>query len=182
MMNLIGTHDTVRAITALAGPLPEGYTNDQLATMHLSPEERRIGSRRLCLAYLILATLPGIPTIYYGDEVGMEGYSDPFNRRPFPWRHPDREILSFYRRVGALRRAREEYRTGAFRLMHLSENVLVFSREERGRSALTLINASDAPVSFTLTDTWDDTFRDPGETVSGSYMLPPLTGTVLTKK
>lgn len=180
-MNLIGTHDTVRAMTALAGQLPEGHTNDELATMRLTPEERRIGSRRLCLAYLILATLPGIPTIYYGDEVGMEGYSDPFNRRPFPWKHPDEGILAFYRRVGALRRTRKEYRRGAFRLLRLDENVLAFSREEDGRRALTLINASDAPVTFLLTDTWNDSFLNSGKAVHGAYVLPPLEGTVLTQ-
>lgn len=57
------------------------------------------------LAALILFTFPGSPTIFYGDEAGMEGFEDPFNRGTYPWGHEDRELLGHFARLGTLRRS-----------------------------------------------------------------------------
>lgn len=85
LMNILGTHDTERILTVLGGEGADGLTNQQLAFKKLSMENRRMALQRLKLAYTLCATLPGIPCIYYGDEAGLEGYRDPFNRRFFPW-------------------------------------------------------------------------------------------------
>lgn len=141
-MNLLGTHDTVRILTALTGEDPAGHTNEELALMRLSSEERRRGIRLLKMAYLSLATLPGLPTVYYGDEVGLEGYADPLNRRPFPWHRMEKELLDAYRQIGALRRREAVYRRGEFRLLHLSKKHLIFSRSDQKRTLFTVINRS----------------------------------------
>lgn len=140
-MNLLGTHDTSRALTALAGPLPEGKSNDELASLRLSREERAHGLRLLCMAWTALATLPGVPAIYYGDEAGMEGYSDPFNRRPYPWHRQDKTLLAHYRRVAFLRQD-PLYRDAKFRLLHLDKEALIFSRYDSRRVLLTVLNRS----------------------------------------
>ena len=142
-MNLFGTHDTARILTELAGPAEDTLTNTQKATYRLPPDKRAEGIQKLKCAYLILATVPGVPMIYYGDEVGMEGYDDPFNRMPFTWHRIDEDLLGFYRAVGSLRRDHDVYREGAFRLLHLDDTLLVFSREGGCESYVTIVNVGD---------------------------------------
>ncbi len=139
-MNLLGSHDTVRILTALAGKSEGGYTMEELATLRLSEEEYAKGRRLLILGYLILATLPGIPSIYYGDEVGLEGYSDPFNRRPYPWHRRDAVLLSAYRYIGRMRRSEPLLRDGRLRLFVLTEEVFVFARTKGKRALLVVAN------------------------------------------
>ena len=150
-MNLLGTHDTVRILTALGGASPEGKSNDVLARLRMSEEEKERAISLLKGAYLILATLPGIPCIYYGDEVGAEGYADPFNRRPFPWHEGEEDLLSHYRRMADVRR-HAVYFDGELRLLHLSAELLVFAREKDGARAVTLFNNTDAERRVPLPD------------------------------
>ncbi len=143
-MNFLGTHDTVRILTALAAPSAEGRSNAELAVLRMSEEERRSGIDLLLGAYLVLGTLPGIPSIYYGDEAGMEGYSDPFNRLPYPWHRVEERLLARYRLVGELRR-HPLYADGEFRLLRLDAELLVFSRENATQAAVTVFNNGDTP-------------------------------------
>ncbi len=146
-MNLFGTHDTERILTALAADERGTRTNDELAVYRMPDDIRKSGIRRLKCAYMIMATLPGVPLIYYGDEVGMEGYSDPFNRMPFPWHDMDESLLSFYRAIGEIRRKNKVYCTGDFRLHHLSSGLLAFSRAEGDSRYVTVINNSDETIT-----------------------------------
>lgn len=144
-MNLLGTHDTERILTALGGQSARGHSNAELRQMRMSAQEREIGLCRLKMAYTVLATLPGIPAIYYGDEAGLEGYSDPFNRMPYPWGRQEDTLLSHYRETGRIRRENPVYATGDYRLLHLSRDMLCFVRWE-GRVALfTFVNRAPAP-------------------------------------
>lgn len=177
-MNLVGTHDTMRILTALGGEAPEGHTNDELAVMHLDTEERREAVCLLKIAYTILATLPGVPMIYYGDEAGMEGYSDPFNRRPFPWSNVDQDLLSFYRQIGKIRRSRDEYREGAFRLLRLDTESLAFSRTSDHHIVLTIVNHSDTSRIWILpAGEWKNLLTE--ETVSCNFSTAPHTAVIL---
>ena len=139
-MNVLGTHDTVRVLTALVGADPCDYTMDELAAMSLSPQEYKRGREVLILAYLALCTLPGVPTVFYGDEVGMQGYADPLNRRPYPWHKRDRVLLSAYRRIGRMRRQETVFREGEMRLLHLEAELFVVCRMQGRRVVLTVIN------------------------------------------
>jgi glycosidase len=142
-MNLIGTHDTVRAITALAGALDDGHTNAELFEMKLSESELKLGIMRLKQAMAILTIMPGLPMIYYGDEAGMQGYSDPFNRLPYPWGRENSELLSFYRSIDIWRRKRSALRCGAFRALSLDRDVLVFERRDENERILLIVNRSN---------------------------------------
>lgn len=141
-MNLLGTHDTERIITMLAGDSAEGKTNDELARLSLTNEQRERGINLLKMAYVILATVPGLPTVFYGDEVGLEGYKDPFNRRPYPWKTGSRKIRDFYKRIGEIRTKNDVYRDGEFSLLYMDNERLVFSREKNGKAYFTVINNS----------------------------------------
>ncbi len=149
-MNLLGTHDTERIMTALAGKERGSRTNQELAHAKMSAEEYALGVRRLMMAYTALATLPGVPSVFYGDEVGMQGYGDPFNRLPFPWHRMNETLLAHYRRLGALRRAQAVYEQGEFALLRLDADVLAFLRFDQDNACLTFVNqgVKDVKLSF----------------------------------
>ena len=146
-MNLLGTHDTERILTSLAGESSAGHTNAELHRLRMTDEQRALAKKRLMSLYTVLATLPGIPTIFYGDEAGLEGYSDPFNRMPYPWGREDSDILSHYRLIGKIRRGSEVYKKGDFELLELSEDMFAFRRIYKGTSYVTVLNNSDKPIS-----------------------------------
>ena len=146
MMNLLGTHDTERIITALAGECSEGKTNYELSEITLSESERIKGENLVRQAYTIISTLPGIPSIFYGDEVGLDGYSDPFNRRPFPWYSGCKELLAFYKKLGCIRKSEKVLANGDFILNYLDKDLLLFTRSLESEAILTAVNNSDKPI------------------------------------
>ena len=115
----------------------------------MSESERKRAVKRLFAAYLIAATVPGVPAVYYGDEVGVEGYSDPFNRTPFPWHRMDEELLSHYRAVAKLRKS-PVYRDGEMRLHSLENDRLIFSRIKGKQALLTLYYNGESSLSVRL--------------------------------
>ena len=163
VMNLLGTHDTIRIITALAGDSPDGYTNAELA-------------------YMINATIPGIPSIYYGDEAGVEGYSDPFNRLPFPWGREDKELLSFYRRIGALRRDFGVYKNGElFICWFYIVGFMMFGRGDGEHTLYTAVNRSDSVIIVTTTDVGGEVLVAAGDIDKNDdgFIIPPMSGAVI---
>ena len=131
-MNLIGTHDTERILTVLGADW-EDYDreNAELATSRLTPERREKAARLLKLASTLQFTVFGIPSVYYGDEVGMEGFHDPFCRFPFPWHDlndPIRaDLLAHYRALGELRRS-PTFHGGDFSILSHGESYIVYER------------------------------------------------------
>ena len=112
VMNLIGSHDVPRALTVLSGH-PDPGDRDSQAAVHLSTEERERGLRLLRLAVVFQAVFPGAPSLYYGDETGMEGFRDPFNRRTFPWGHVDADLVEHFSKVFSWRKRYPVLKTGA---------------------------------------------------------------------
>ena len=149
-MNLLGTHDTERILTVLGGIPSNGKANSELRDMRMSAEEYNKAKRRLMLSYTVLATLPGLPTVFYGDEAGMEGYSDPFNRRPFPWDRVDDDIKQHYTRLGQIRAENSVYREGDLSVILLNENYFVFTRSSGNEKIVTFANNSSTSVNIVL--------------------------------
>ena len=143
LMNLLGTHDTERILTVLSGESADGYTNEQLSTKKMSKVEREKGVSLLMLAYAIIATVPGVPCIYYGDEAGMEGYRDPFNRMPYPWGKENKSLVEFYQRIGKIRRNEPIFKDGLFKIILCDSDILAFARYDEKSFALTVVNRSD---------------------------------------
>lgn len=139
-MNLLGTHDTERILTILGGERSDGRSNEYLSKKKMNDLERGIAKRRLRMAYTILATVPGIPTIFYGDEAGLEGYHDPFNRLPYPWGKEDHNLINYYRKIGQIRRENNVYKEGDFKLLYIDSNTLVFERYDDTHSYITFVN------------------------------------------
>lgn len=140
-MNLLGSHDTMRILTAIGDPLFDG-TNSEKRKRRLSREQKNRAIQIQKSLYTIIISLPGIPTVYYGDEAGLEGYSDPFNRMPYPWGKENLDLVSFYKRCGKIRENNPAFHLGSFKLIHLSCEFLLFAREWEGKSFVTLYNNS----------------------------------------
>ena len=153
-MNLLGTHDTPRILTALVDDF-DGPREEQ-AKRTLSRQRQYQAYDRLLMASFIQYMLPGSPSIYYGDEAGMEGYRDPFNRRPYPWGREDQHLLNHYRRMGQLRRNNPALRLGDIRFFQAEDQRVGFIRSWEGRNLIVYVNRS--------TDPWD---IDPGTVIFG---------------
>ncbi len=142
-MNLLGTHDTERILTVLGGDKASGKTNSELSKIRMIKAQKDIAVKKLKALYTINATLPGIPSIFYGDEAGLEGYSDPFNRMPYPWGKENKELLEHYKKIGNIRKRNTAYKTGKFKLLRLSRDILIFARIIASYAYVTVFNNSD---------------------------------------
>ena len=167
-MNSLGTHDTPRILTLLgAGGERRDQSRDWRASFRLEGDALRMAKERLRSAALLLFCFPGSPTVYYGDEAGMEGFEDPFNRRPYPWGREDGELLGWFKQLGALRKDHPALRRGTIRYVAAEGPLLAFARADDGEELLCVCNAGDAPVTLPL----------PGKTASplaGTPALSPL--------
>ncbi len=154
-MNLLSSHDQPRALHALGER--EGS----------SASARRLARQRLRLAWLLQMTAPGAPSLYYGDEVGVSGGDDPFNRAPYPWADeggaPDETLRADWRRLAALRQQHPVLRRGlpdAPRLATAQQ--LALPRRLGDARALTVL--SNAPgatrASIPLGPDWPTHWRD----------------------
>ena len=142
-MNLLGTHDTPRILTALVDPF-EG-PREQLYDRFLTPEQRTLAVKRLKLATVLQYTLPGCPSIYYGDEAGVEGPKDPFNRRTYPWGKEDKALLEHFTELGKLRKASKALRLGDLQFLCAGEGHIGFSRQAEGSRVRVYVNKNDSP-------------------------------------
>ena len=167
-MNSLGTHDTPRILTLLGvGGERRDQSRDWRANFRLEGDALRLAKERLRAAALLLFCFPGSPTVYYGDEAGMEGFEDPFNRRTYPWGHEDQELLGWFKQLGALRKDHPALRRGTIRYVAADGPLLAFARADDGEEVLCVCNAGDGPVTLPL----------PGNTASilvGSPALAPL--------
>lgn len=154
LMNLLGTHDTARILTVLGDPSEGGdLPNSALAVRRLSPARRATAKRLLMLGSVLQFTVFGVPSVYYGDEAGMEGYGDPFCRMPYPWGREDRTLLAHYRCLGRLRRARASLHGGDFRFLPSPSGTVLYERVTRKPvpdRLLVAVNPTAKPVTVPL--------------------------------
>lgn len=146
LMNMLSTHDTVRIINRLSGaewPMGENKRND------LNGNEYLCGRNRLFLASTIQYTLPGVPALYYGDEAGMSGWSDPYSRGCYPWGYEDKELLKHYKKLGELRK---KFRKAFSEKIEFADNdsgLLIFKRGDKGEVTV-ICNNSDYPKKIVV--------------------------------
>ena len=139
-MNLLSTHDSARILTALVDDF-DG-SREEKANRHLSPEQRAYATELFMMASFLQYMLPGMPSLYYADETGMEGYKDPFNRRTYPWGREDETLLKHHRQLGQLRKDLEVLRLGDIRFFHAAQGKLGFTRQFGGKTIRVYINHS----------------------------------------
>lgn len=133
-MNELSNHDHSRFLTR---------TNHKVGrTNTMGPEAANQGVNKAVFreGVVIQMTWIGAPTIYYGDEVGMCGFTDPDNRRTFPWGREDQEILQFHKDIIRIRKEHPELRTGSIKPITSDYNVLVYGRFNRDGQTVVAIN------------------------------------------
>ena len=143
VMNFLGSHDTERIATVLGGKEDMGESNEILAHRRMSEGERENALKLLTQAYLLLASLPGVPCIYYGDEFGMEGYHDPFNRKTFPTGAFNDKNIDFFKRVNAVRNGEELFKSTELSASVPQEGVAHIVRTNGKEKLHILANMSD---------------------------------------
>ena len=151
-MNLLSTHDSARILTALVDSF-DG-TRAEKAARQLSIQQYQLARKMLLMAAFAQYTLPGTPSLYYGDEAGMEGHNDPFNRRPYPWGQEDPILLEHFQKLGQLRKDCQALRLGNLHFFYADCGRIGFTRSFGGKTVHVYLNRSD--------ENWD---------VSGSKLL-----------
>ena len=142
LMNFISTHDTERAITYLAGESSEGHDRYWQSGRRLNMQQYEYGIVLLRMAYAMIFTLPGVPCIYYGDEVAMQGYRDPFNRGYFDWDSKEERVRSILRKLAQLRRSSDAFAEGSLEMLEVQQDFLHYRRTGPTEVADVFINRS----------------------------------------
>lgn len=162
MFNQLDSHDTARFKTLLGRDIA-----------------------RLPLAVVWLFTWPGVPCIYYGDEVGLDGKNDPFCRKPFPWQveKQDTALFALYQRMIALRKKSQALRHGGCQVLYAEDNVVVFVRVLNQQRVLVAINRGEAcevvlPASPFLNAVQWQCKEGHGQLTDGILALPAISATV----
>lgn len=184
LMNHIGTHDTQRAITRLAGADPDGYDREWQHEHNMLDEYAYFkGISMMKMASLIQFTLPGVPSIYYGDEVGMQGMKDPFNRACMLWDKQNTELLSWYKKLGQIRRGCKSLVDGEFNVVYSSDCTIAYSRDTEKSSCLVAVNNSNQAVKIFVGTQWDVSYSFfDFPCVDGFISLPPYRFSMLSKE
>ena len=126
-MNLLGNHDTERILTLLEN-----------------------NKKLLELAIAIQMTLPGVPLIYYGDEVGLTGGRDPQNRKPYPWGRENKEILDLYKKLTTIRNKEDSLKKGDFNFIYDSEELLIYERIYENEKIIVIVNPYNKKINYEL--------------------------------
>ncbi|HWQ15163.1 MAG TPA: alpha-amylase family glycosyl hydrolase [Roseiflexaceae bacterium] len=166
LMNLVDSHDTERALWTLT-PGAETRAGREFDAANLAA-----GKQRLRLASLIQFTVPGAPTVFYGDEVGVTGDDDPDDRRTYPWDDrggsPDAGLLAHYRALAALRKGNDALVDGDFRALLADDtnDTVAFGRRTESRAAIVALNRSDQERTLTIPVAG---YLPDGTTLTGAY-------------
>lgn len=140
LMNHIGTHDTARILTRLGCDILP-HSREEQAGFTLNDEQMQNAKKKLKLAAALQYTLPGVPSIYYGDEAGLQGGKDPFCRAPFCWDNADSELIDFYKTLGKIRRQNPCFINGEFVPLPDSDlGHIAFLRKSKDNTLLICVN------------------------------------------
>jgi glycosidase len=158
-------------------------TNDQLSTYRLDPGARDKAVQLVKMAAALQYTVFGIPSVYYGDELGLEGARDPFCRMPMPWHEihmPWRaELLSYYQKLGQLRAEHPALDGGAFEILYHDESCIAYARRGSGRELVVVASRHEQPVTLPICGEFTDLLS--GEKYQGNLCAKPDCALILER-
>jgi 4-alpha-glucanotransferase len=145
LLNILSTHDVERAITMVSGaPDKNSLSRDEQAAYRI-PEEQMLAAReKMKLVSALQMTLPGVPCVYYGDEIGMQGYGDPFCRGPYNWDGGDEELRSWFKQLIKLRNSESALVEGELECVYKINNIYGFIRYNEDDRFVVLANFGSA--------------------------------------
>lgn len=126
-LNLMGSHDRIRILT-LMGDAPEDLSEVEKEYYVLPHAKLSLARQRVKVLSLLQFVLPGVPSVYYGDEAGAQGFEDPYNRGTYPWGREDEDLLSHYRMLAGLRKQYGFLSSGKFQFSWEGEHVFICQR------------------------------------------------------
>ncbi|MBE5740721.1 MAG: glycoside hydrolase family 13 protein [Clostridiales bacterium] len=161
LMNILGTHDTVRILTVLGGIHCQNKQEMAQDWAFLNENARKNAIEKLKMAAVLQFTAPGVPSIYYGDENGMEGHIDPFCRRCFDWEHLNEDLIAFYKKLGKIREEyREIFKDGMFELLRVDEGFFFYKRTKNEKEIYVYTNNSSKSYLLNLPEDYKDCFSE----------------------
>lgn len=138
-LTLIGTHDTIRIINELAEIDTSKFNDETKINFKLNDFQKIEAIKKLKIASFLQFTLPGVPSIYYGDEIGLEGFEDPLNRAPFDWSQIGNEINQHYIKISNFRNDNKEIYSGDFDIIK-SSDLLIYKRIFNNKEIVHIVN------------------------------------------
>ena len=148
LMNIISTHDTPRLLTVVGGEDPNGKSKAELANLMITKDNMAKAVFKLKVASLLQYTLCGVPSLYYGDEAGMQGYTDPLNRRCYPWGQEDKELIAWYKKLGQIRSNYSAFKNGDYAEIFVTEGVYIFKRFDEQTEVMVAVNLTEKAIDL----------------------------------
>lgn len=163
LMNSLSTHDITRAITTLSADGIQNnkynwvwdvpYSRDwQFEHDKIDKENYEKAKKMMKVATTIQYFMPGNPCIYYGDEIGMYGYKDPFNRKCFEWDKIDEDMHKFFVQIGKLRKQNKFLSNAEIKIIQADENLFMFERYNENNNILVAVNRTENEVNINIPD------------------------------
>ena len=181
LMNHIGTHDTARILTKLVNDSIEYKPRHIQASYSLTDDEYTKAKKLLKTATVLQYTLPGFPSVYYGDEAGVQGGSDPFNRSFFPWGKEDNDLVEWYKKLGSIRSSLNCLKEGKFIPYSAMLSCVAYIRQSDSDKILVIANKNYHDIDYNL----PEDFRFSKDLISGNtadYSINiPAYGAVILK-
>ena len=135
------------------------------------------------LAATLQFMLPGVPSVYYGDEIAMQGYKDPFNRAYFEWNNTQCELRQYYIALGKLRRENDCLKDGEFESVSAALGCVAFSRCGKKENLLVIANRNENGITYNLPQEWFDAENAlNGEKYGESVFVDGMSAVVLKKR
>jgi glycosidase len=166
----LSTHDTARVLTVLGDDFRGSREEKAGRRMPRAARERALRAQRAaaCLQFC----LPGSPCVYYGEEAGMEGFEDPFNRGFFPWGREDRALTDFYRRLAVLKTESPALRRGGIAFSDAGADMVLFTRREGFDAVTVAVNRGDTEARPDVSG--EVLLLEGGESRDGAVFLQPF--------
>lgn len=210
MLNSLDTHDIVRALTMLNGqymrndyrdiwkmdedPSPwhyntptgrifdtEGFRRFEYENDKLTDEQYESAKRKLKISAMIMYLLPGCPCMFYGTEVGLHGYKDPFNRKCFPWDNMDMELLEFFKKLFKFR-ANCKLAGSKFEVLHINKNILMFKMCNEKNDVLVAVNRTNQEINIKIPEEFEsESSKDEFKINATKEKLGPFGGIAILK-
>ncbi len=143
-MNQLSNHDHSRFLTRT------NHVAGRLATAGAEAANKGVKKNIMAIAVAFQMTWVGAPTLYYGDEAGLCGFTDPDNRRTYPWGKEDFNLIEFHRDMIALHRRTKVLKTGSTRILMAENEIFAYARFDEESQVIVAINLSDEERKFSL--------------------------------